>query len=125
LYELETIELGAGPVIKAPVEIASVSTPSTQNLVNPDQKSHGRSPSIKFLGKRSLMKHAAVSSETIKAPVLEVKTAPQKFVPATQSRVIKEGTGVDFSTLKRGAMFGRPALSQREMDAIENGGATN
>lgn len=124
MYELET-EIGAGSVIKAPLEMVSASSPSTQNLVNADLKSHSRSPSIKFLGKRSLMKHTVVSAATIKAPVLEEKKTPQKFVPVTPSRVLKEGTGVDFSTLKRGAMFGRPALSQREMDAIENGGATN
>lgn len=124
MYELETTEVGAEPVKSAPVAMASTISPSTQNPVNADQKSHARSPSIKFLGKRSLLKHTAVSAVSTKVPVFEVKTAPQKSAPVASSRVIKEGTGVHFSTLKGGAMFGRRGLSQREMDAIENGGAT-
>lgn len=125
MYELETSESGAISVNQAPSETISVSSPSKQNLGHIDKKSHVRSPSIKFLGKRSLIKHKTMSATTAISQPLQVVAPVLKFVPVTPTRVIKEGNGVDFSTLKRGAMFGRPALSQREMDAIENGGATN
>jgi hypothetical protein len=85
--------------------------------------SHGRIPSIKFLGKRSLIKTIKEVPPAVVAPPVAVKatTAVQQSQPV---KVVKAGTGVDFSTLKGGAMFGRAVMSQREMDAIENGGAT-
>ena len=89
--------------------------------------SHGRIPSIKFLGKRSLIKTIKGTPPAILASPQAEKTtaAVQKSIPSQPVKVLKEGTGVDFSTLKGGAMFGRAVMSQREMDAIENGGATN
>ena len=37
----------------------------------------------------------------------------------------KEGTGVDFRTMKGGAMFGRPEMTEREMELIASGGAVD
>ena len=106
------------------IENVTENIASTSNI--PEKKSHGRVPLIKFLGKRSLMKVVAVSAPTeVALPVkIAAPVAAKQPAPASTAKVVKAGNGVDFSTLKGGAMFGRPALSQREMDAIENGGAT-
>jgi hypothetical protein len=37
---------------------------------------------------------------------------------------VREGNGVHFTSLKGMALFGRPPLTQKEIDAIESGGAT-
>ena len=85
------------PAPAAPV-VAAAAAPAT----------HGRVPLIKFLGKRSLIKAAPTPA----APVM----------PYPTQAAIKDGGGVDFRTL--GAWFGRPQLSEREMEAIESGGAS-
>lgn len=76
-----------------------------------------RTPSIKFVGKRS------------KAPVLRVAVSPhpvsQPQPAAAAPKPVKVGTGVDFATLKGKAWFGRPGLSAKEMAAIESGGASD
>ena len=124
LYELETAEGGAAPVVKTQTDkVAATITPTPST---PETKSHGRVPLIKFLGKRDLMKVVAVTEPTkVASPVQKAApVAAKQPVTISAAKVVKPGNGVDFSTLKGGAMFGRPALSQREMDAIENGGAT-
>ena len=89
--------------------------------IHDDVKRNFRVPLIKFIGKRSLLKHAILAPH-----IAAAIPAGSQLISAQKQplKVIKEGSGVDFSTLKRGAMYGRPALSQREMDAIESGGAT-
>lgn len=74
-----------------------------------------RVPLIKFLGKRSLLKNAVPTSAA--APM---KTAS----PINVKKPVKEGNGVDFRTLTGGAWFGRPELSESEIEAIESGGAS-
>ena len=82
-----------------------------------------RKPSIKFVGKRSLLK--TISYESIK-PVTEQKILPvaKALIPSAGSGPKTIGNGVDFRTLKGGAWFGRPSLSAAEINAIESGGAT-
>jgi hypothetical protein len=73
-----------------------------------------RVPSIKFLGKRP------------KLPISAVKPVPPvKIAAATPVKITKIGNGVDFATLKGKAWFGRPMLSDAEMEAITSGGATS
>jgi len=71
-----------------------------------------RTPLIKFThGKRTL---------PAKAPA----AAPAPATVAASAKPVKVGTGVDFATLKGKAWFGRPLLSEKEMLAIESGGAS-
>jgi hypothetical protein len=73
---------------------------------------------IKFVGKRAHIKHSKESSGHVSKPV----SAPvAKFEQV--AKPLKPQTGVDFSTLKGGAWFGRPMLSAKEIEAIETGGA--
>ena len=73
-----------------------------------------RVPSIKFLGKRP------------KLPISTAKPVPPvKIAAATPVKITKIGNGVDFATLKGKAWFGRPMLSDAEMEAITSGGATS
>ena len=121
MYELETSSEGTSVVVEVnvPVPLILASVPPTP--IHADVKINFRVPLIKFIGKRSLLTDAVLAP--LNAAVIPV--APQfTSIQKQPLKVVKEGSGVDFSTLKRGAMFGRPALSQREMDAIESGGAT-
>ena len=68
-------------------------------------------PSIKFIGKRSLIKSPA-------------KAAASHNAPVSTNQVVIEGNGEDFRSMDGGAWFGRPQLTDREMEAIESGGAT-
>lgn len=119
LYEVDTDATGvAAPVKKAETTAPMKTEPFTANTTTTstttttaDDHAHGkRKPLIKFLGKRSLLKndHKAPAGK----PTTGASPKPQK-----------PQTGVAFTTLKAGAFYGRPALSQREIDAIETGGA--
>jgi len=79
--------------------------------------SHGaRTPLIKFLGKRSLLS-APITSTAAKSSV-----SPLPFpVDIATSTLLKEGDGVDFTTMQGGAWFGRPPMSEMEIVAIESG----
>ncbi len=76
---------------------------------------HGRVPLIKFIGKRD---------KTKKSPLSTTTTAPVATVPSTPAfKTLKEGNGVHFTTLKGAGQYGRPPITQKEIDAIESGGA--
>lgn len=125
MYELETTEGAVAPIKNAQTQ--KVATKAATASTIPETNSHGRVPLIKFLGKRSLMKVVAVTAPIkVASPVqIAAPVTAKESLPTSAAKVVKAGSGVDFFTLKGGAMYGRPALSQREMDAIENGGATN
>eukprot|EP00605_Chrysophyceae_sp_TOSAG23-4_P002563 GSChrysophyteH1.ASY1.ANO1.2828.1 assembled CDS len=72
----------------APAVAATPAAPAPAAQAPPSTATHGRTPLIKFLGKRSL-----------------IKAAPTPVAAG-------------------GAWFGRPQLSEREMAAIESGGAS-
>ncbi len=72
-------------------------------------------PLIKFLGKRDKTKKAHPTTTTASAPAA-APTTPA-FKP------LKEGNGVHFTTLKNAGQYGRPPITQKEIDAIESGGA--
>jgi len=102
--EKKAAALAADPAAKAP-------TTESHSETSTSDHSHGsRKPSIKFLGKRSHVK-ADHKDE-----------APSSSKPSS-AKPSKPQTGVSFTTLKSGAFYGRPVLSQREIDAIETGGA--
>ena len=100
----------------APVQAATSASPNGS-----EQHHRSRTPLIKFLGKRSLLKnggHAAAAP----APTSSKTPAP-KVLQAPASKPVKQGNGVDFATLEGGAWYGRPRISEAEMNAIESGGA--
>lgn len=82
------------------------------NDTKPAKPTATRTPLIKFIGKRSAKKI------TIPSP----KNIPTSSPSTTTNKPTKPQTGVDFYTLKGGAWFGRPKLSQKEIEAIESGG---
>jgi len=101
-------------------ELTTTSTISaTQNTISINDISsndtHGRIPLIKFLGKRSLLKKSSSTSSSV---------VNQNINNISSSKPIKEGNGVDFTTLNGGAWFGRPMMTDAEIDAIESGGAS-
>ena len=99
-----------------------------------------RLPLIKFIGKRSNVKfNTAISSSkppssnnTIRSTVsstsssLSLSTTTKQSSPSINIKGTSiPGSGVDFRTLKGGAMFGRPAITLKEMEEIESGGASS
>lgn len=79
---------------------------------------HGRVPLIKFIGKRDKTKKVESSTAASSAPVKAAATAS-----APAFKPLKEGNGVHFTTLKGAGQYGRPPITQKEIDAIESGGA--
>jgi pyruvate/2-oxoglutarate dehydrogenase complex dihydrolipoamide acyltransferase (E2) component len=97
-------------------------------------KTHGeRTPSIKFLGKRSLLskdqldelhhQHHKPSSESSKAPQQQSQQQKSQQQPTT-SKPKKQGNGIPFTDLRGGAFYGRPVISDKEAEAILSGGAS-
>ena len=78
-----------------------------------------RTPLIKFVGKRSkiVTPKMAIFKAQASSPVIQAGN------PSPAQRIVKIGSGVDFATLKGKAMFGRPAISVKEIEAIASGGA--
>ena len=111
LYKLDTegeATTIATPAAAAPADAAPPSNPVPAVAPAPVH-SGARVPLIKFLGKRSLLPKVAPPSST---------AAP---VTPRVAKVYKDGGGVPFHTLGGGALFGRPVLSEAEIEAIESG----
>ena len=79
-------------------------------------QSHGRVPSIKFLGKRSLIKEVSAAAKPFPA-------APAVMYPP--KKVVQQENGADFRTLEGGALHGRPRISEKEAEMIASGGAVD
>ncbi|CAN0266166.1 unnamed protein product [Pylaiella littoralis] len=75
------------------------------DFVAPKKQRH--KPMIKFLGKRALLNDQNEGSK-------------QKDRP---SRHVHSPGALDFGQIVGGAMFGRPSMSEAEMEAIDSGGA--
>ena len=71
--------------------------------------SSSRVPSIKFIGKRSLL---AASPTTV-----------ADNHPVKHNDGASEGKGIYFGSLEGAAFYGRPHISDIEAEAIESGGA--
>ena len=104
-----------------------------------------RIPLIKFIGKRSNIKvdntvitstQLSSNNNTIRSTIssassLSSNTKQSAKTTTTTTTIMSikgtsiPGSGVDFRTLKGGAMFGRPPISLKEMEEIESGGASS
>ena len=86
---------------------------------NDGHKTGERVPLIKFLGKRALIKRVQPAKPQGDGTP---RSSEKKIVlkPVVQ-KVVKIGTGVDFTSLKGGAWYGRPLISTQEMEAINSG----
>ncbi len=123
LYEID-VDAIAAPSSSAPVKpvgsapAAKAAPAKTVTPADDSSHEHGRVPLIKFIGKRDKTKkvQASTSAPTSSAP------HAQQSLPFT-GKPVKEGNGVHFTTLKGEGLFGRPPISQKEIDAIESGGA--
>lgn len=91
---------------------------SSASSVHVGSESKARIPLIKFIGKRSKLPKGKASSK----PTQSDQAAAQP--PESASKPKKKPTGVDFFTLKGGALYGRPKISEAESEAIESGGAS-
>jgi len=108
------------PLTTSAIPSSSV-TPPVKDI---EDHSRGRTPSIKFIGKRSLIK------EDIAVPAVAVATIPlatskTSILAIPPVKIVKpSGKAVDFSSLKGGAWYGRPLISEAEAEAIASGGAS-
>ena len=124
LFELDTDGISTSsaptPTKATTTTITTNAPPTVAAAPSSTDHHHSRTPLIKFLGKRSLLPKGSPShsSSTVNS---SNKTSVVKVMDT--SKPIKEGTGVDFATLKGGAWYGRPRISDAEMQAIESGGA--
>jgi hypothetical protein len=123
LYEMDTD--GSVPVQAAsatsekPASAEKASTAPSTKAAPSDSHAHDdkhRKPLIKFVGKRD--KTQKVPSHSSPAA-----SAPSQTT-ATSVKPVREGNGVHFTTLKGMALYGRPPLTLKEIEAIESGGAT-
>jgi len=90
-----------------------------------------RIPLIKFLGKRSNIKVNTIkqipvnsSSRSTASSTSTTTTSKTQPTPMSIKGTSTPGSGIDFRTLKGGAMYGRPAMSIKEMEEIDSGGAS-
>lgn len=114
MYEIDTDD-SLTPAAAPAANTATPAAPATQTTHVPEvgHKHTQRHPLIKFIGKRD------------RTPKSVVATKPAALVAeSTPEWVYKDGgNGVHFTTLKGMALYGRPPLTAREIDAIESGGA--
>lgn len=113
MYEIDVSE-GTPVVTKSEVPVPT--TAQNNTVSSSSSTSHGskRVPLIKFIGKRS------------KTPVTDVpkqSVAVSTPVPSQPKPVLKPSTGIEFTELAGQAWYGRPKLSQKEIDSISSGGA--
>eukprot|EP01038_Epipyxis_sp_PR26KG_P005545 gene5545-7664_t len=110
LFEIET-EGGVQPI---PTK-ENLSTSQKAVKINVEELHHKhRTPLIKFVGKRSHEKFL----------LLKQDSSPQKPIEIKETKIKSSKNSVSFLTLKDKAWYGRPRLSQKEIDAVESGGAT-
>eukprot|EP00624_Nannochloropsis_granulata_P003698 evm.model.NODE_28737_length_8168_cov_14.890182.1 len=105
----------AAPAPAAPAPAASAPAPTVASEPH-------RKPLIKFLGKRSLIGKdtpAAAASAALMARTGAAATGP---APVRYDDLKSTPGSKVFAEMP--AMFGRPSLSEKEIEAIESGGAT-
>lgn len=113
---MDAVAAATAPVSAPAASVAPADTKAAVPTKTSSSHEHGRVPLIKFVGKRDKTKKSHLQAATPAAPAAAAASAPA-FKP------LKEGNGVHFTTLQGAGLFGRPPLTQREMDAIESGGA--
>jgi hypothetical protein len=100
---------------------AAVPSPPTDTA----EHAHAHHPLIKFIGKRPKTRTqpaAATPTTPIPPATKPAARATQPTFP-TVNTTKPSGRAVDFATLKDGALYGRPKMTAKEMEAIESGGA--
>ena len=124
LFELDTDGIATSSTSTPTKATTTITTNAAPTVVVPSSTNHhhSRTPLIKFLGKRSLLPKGTPTHSS-SAVNNGNKTSAVKVMATPSSKFVKEGTGVDFATLKGGAWYGRPRISDAEMQAIESGGA--
>lgn len=104
-----------------PASTTATATTTTAATTTANASHHkstsSRTPLIKFIGKRDRKKVALPSISTATTTAAGTTGLPRAPLPK------KPQTGVEFTTLKDTAWYGRPKISQKEMDAIMSGGA--
>jgi len=125
LFELDTDGIATSSALTpTPTKATTITINAAPTVASSStDHHHSRTPLIKFLGKRSLLAKTSPTHNTSSAVNSVNKTSAVKVMATPSSKFIKEGTGVDFATLKGGAWYGRPRISDAEMQAIESGGA--
>lgn len=116
LYEIET----DGTLLvndDQPQKLSSVAHTTTATSILKELKHQKlRTPSIKFIGKRSSVTHK------VSTPFVMVLPVDSKYSSQNQKSL---QTGVQFTDLKEGAWYGRPKYNLIEIDAILSGGASS
>ena len=120
LYIIETDD---GAPFKA-TETNTIHTPQTKK----EEHMHGttsahRTPLIKFVGKRDHTKLSSKKQAADMVPVNSLLSVKASAAPPAQPTIERESVGVHFTTLKDKGFYGRPKFSQKEIEAIESGGA--
>jgi pyruvate/2-oxoglutarate dehydrogenase complex dihydrolipoamide acyltransferase (E2) component len=130
LYELEVDDTASASTGSAASPASTPIKTNIADLVTATTTSHDhsrqRKPLIRFLGKRSLLPstHAAPADHSAVVKDTTTTTTTATTIPTIICRAPKRPqTGVDFHTLKDAAFYGRPKLSEKEISAIESGGA--
>lgn len=136
LYDLEVDDTASASTGSAASPASTPIKTNIADLVTATTISHDhsrqRKPLIRFLGKRSLLPsthaapadHSAVVKDTTTTTTTTTATTTTTTIPTIICRAPKRPqTGVDFHTLKDAAFYGRPKLSEKEISAIESGGA--
>ncbi|KAJ1462943.1 single hybrid motif-containing protein [Pelagophyceae sp. CCMP2097] len=120
---LATLESGGAAAASVAAPAAAPATAAPLTAAAPAAPAHdavaARVPSIKFVGKRSLLAAAPVAAP---AGGVSPASAPPKQQPKALAQTTTAADDADF--LKYGAFYGRPHLSAAEIDAVDSGGAT-
>ena len=124
LYEIDVDD--ASTIVAAPQAAPAAAAASKTSTVSSSSHDKGRVPSIKFIGKRDRAQHKDTAHAATAPSGGKAVSAPSPAAPvrSATSGPTKVGTGVDFTTLKGLGFYGRPTLTQKEIDAVESGGAT-
>ncbi len=118
LYEIDTDGVPTA-VAAAPLSSPTKEASSSKSTGNVESKSSShRTPLIKFVGKRS--KHSQPITVT---PVATGNVPASKPAPTPVAQKKHHPNSVDFFTMPNKAWYGRPRLSEKEIQAIESGGA--
>lgn len=101
----------------AAITTTAATTAANTSHSHASKSTSSRTPLIKFIGKRDRKKVALPSVVSTATTTAGTGALPRAPLPK------KPQTGVEFTTLKDTAWYGRPKISQKEMDAIMSGGA--
>jgi hypothetical protein len=115
--DLYVIDTEGKATVAASAPQPAAASPSPASTESQSAAHRHRTPLIKFLGKRSLVKQQAHAAH----PQTQQRTPAQQQAP----KLVKHSpNAIDFTELPGRAMHGRPPLTQQEIEYIESGGAS-